>query len=147
MARKKKRTNVQEASVPMESMIDVVFLLLIYFIVTQKPIVEDTLLGVNLPSGKASATQSEPAAIFTIDVTRMAMDSDKFYLVNNAPLSVEQLNQQLLSLAENDPDTTVLIKCGPNAKHKKLIKVLDMCANAGLQKLNLVESTIPYNPN
>ncbi len=54
--RQKKKGSVVEAEIPMSSMIDVVFLLLIYFVVTQKPIIEDTLLGINLPSDDKSAT-------------------------------------------------------------------------------------------
>jgi hypothetical protein len=33
---------------------------------------------------------------------------------------------------------TVIINCGPNAVHKKLIRLLDACAEAGLSKLNIV---------
>ena len=143
MARKKKKLAVTEASVPMESMIDVVFLLLIYFIVTQKPIVEETLLGVNLPSGAGSPTEN-PGQPFTIDVIKMGNGDGKFYQVNGAPTPLQGMKDQLLMLAENDPDTTVIIKCGPNAKHSKLITVLDACAEAGLSKLNIVELPIKY---
>ena len=50
MAKKAKMPQKTEAEVPLSSMIDIVFLLLMYFIATQKPIIEETLLGVNLPS-------------------------------------------------------------------------------------------------
>lgn len=146
MARKKKaKKAAQEASVPMESMIDVVFLLLIYFIVTQKPIIEDTLLGVNLPSGKSSPS-SEPSALFTVGVTRLGAESINYYMVNGIPTKFSQLSKQLEDIAKNDPDTTIIIKCGPNAKHEKLIKILDACAEHGLKKLNLVEMPIAYTP-
>ena len=45
MGKKRKRIEVAEAEVPMSSMIDIVFLLLIYFILTQKPIIDETLLS------------------------------------------------------------------------------------------------------
>jgi len=144
MARRKKAKKTEEAEVPMSSMIDVVFLLLIYFIVTQKPVIEETLLGVNLPSGAQSQSQSDPGQLFSIDVVKMGTGSNKFYNVNGMPTPVEAMKDQLLMLAENDPDTTVIIKCGPNAKHEKLITVLDACAEAGLTKLNLVELPIAY---
>ncbi|NCU27823.1 biopolymer transporter ExbD, partial [Candidatus Nomurabacteria bacterium] len=41
---------MRDAEVPLSAMIDVVFLLLIYFIVSQKPIVEDTHLAIDLPA-------------------------------------------------------------------------------------------------
>jgi len=144
MARKKKKKVIEEAEIPMSSMIDVVFLLLIYFIVTQKPVIEDTLLGVNLPSGGGSSGSSEAGQLFTIDVIKMGPGSDTFYNVNGMPTPLAAMKDQLLMLAENDPDTTVIIKCGPNAKHNKLVTVLDSCAEAGLSKLNLVELPIAY---
>ncbi len=146
MARKKKRMNTTEASIPMESMIDVVFLLLIYFIVTQKPIIEETLLGVNLPSASDSTSknQTEPGSLFTIDVIKMGNGSGNFFSVNSIPTPLKGMKEQLAMLAENDADTTVIIRCGPNAKHSKLVTVLDACAEAGLTKLNIVELPIVY---
>ena len=144
MARVKKKKEIEEAEIPMSSMIDVVFLLLIYFVVTQEPVIEETLLGVNLPSGAASSSKSEPGQLFTIDVVKMGENSIKFYNVNGMPTPLPAMKDQLLMLAENDPDTTVIIKCGPNAKHAKLVTLLDACAEAGLSKLNLVELPIMY---
>ena len=50
MARKKSNIDEKAAEVPLSSMIDVVFLLLIYFILTQKPVIEDVHLQVDLPA-------------------------------------------------------------------------------------------------
>jgi len=145
MARQKKKKQIEEAEIPMSSMIDVVFLLLIYFIVTQKPVIEETLLGVNLPSAnQPSSSDSEPSQLFTVDVVKMGENSAKFYGVNGMPTPLAAMKDQLLMLAENDPDTTVIIKCGPNAKHSKLVTLLDACAEAGLSKLNLVELPLAY---
>lgn len=139
MGRRKKRNrkSVDEAEVPLSSMIDVVFLLLIYFIVTQKPIIEDTYLAVDLPApdGKPKPNQTPPT-LFTIDVMKRRIPNQ--YHVNGKPWMFDQLKNLLKTQADNDPDTTVIINCGPNAKHKKLIKLLDACAEAGLKKLNLV---------
>ncbi len=42
LKRKRKRELSSQDSTPISAMIDIVFLLLIYFILTQKPIIEDT---------------------------------------------------------------------------------------------------------
>jgi biopolymer transport protein ExbD len=140
MARKKRSSNKpQEAEVPMSSMIDVVFLLLIYFIVTQKPIVEETLLGVNLPAPGTSKKTSQPVQLFTIDVMYLpGKEAQDIYHLNGRPWYFNDLKATLIETAKTDPDMTVIINCGPNAVHKKLIRLLDACAEAGLSKLNIV---------
>lgn len=161
----RKHTNIDEkaAEVPLSSMIDVVFLLLIYFILTQKPVVEDVHLQVDLPAPGAPSS-GEPPQLLTIDVNKQpkfdnedavlaqaAKTSDPelrksilkqeqiYYFLNGAPYEAAKLKEYLKTVADTNPDTTVIINCGPNARHRKLVKLLDMCSEVGLTKLNIVE--------
>ena len=87
MARKKiKLENGVAASVPLSSMIDVVFLLLIYFIFTQKEVVEDVHLQLNLPAPQSASSNEEPPPMLRIDVFENAKDNDNetYYAVNAA---------------------------------------------------------------
>ena len=159
---KRKRLKLEEAEVPMSSMIDVVFLLLIYFIVTQKPIVEETLLSCDLPSPGGKPPKNPPTML-TIDVVRFypnptnskAIDARdlNYYFLNkrrwkfNAPNASNDLRRQLIAIAKNDKEQTVIINCGPNAAHQKLVQILDACAEAGLNKLNVVDDDgIRFSP-
>ena len=114
---------------------------MIYFILTQKPIIEDTFLGVNLPAPGSSTKRDKPIQLFTVDVMSLR-DTEKspdYYHVNGkGPWYIEDLRTLLIETAENDPDQTIVINCGPNARHRKLIQLLDACAEAGLKKLNIV---------
>jgi len=148
MARKRKKfSSGSEAEVPLSSMIDVVFLLLIYFIVTQKPIVEDTLLGVNLPA-PGGAPKDKPVQLFTVDVMQLpGEDSDNVYHMNGRPLFFNDLRTTLIETAKIDPDITIIINCGPNPPHKKLIKLLDTCNQAGLTSLNILnDESVKFVP-
>ena len=164
MARKTKSTiDDKAAEVPLSSMIDVVFLLLIYFILTQKPVVEDVHLQVDLPAPGAPS-KGDPPPLLTIDVMRLpGLDNGDqvwemakaetnaelrkqilaqektYYHMNGAPYEISKLEEYLKTVADTNPDTTVMINCGPNAKHKKLIKLLDICSKVGLNKLNIVD--------
>ena len=150
--RKRKKADAQEAEVPLSSMIDVVFLLLIYFILTQKPIIEDTLLGVNLPSpnAKSKPTDDKPE-FFRIGVYRVgsAEASPNLYYINDkGPYKLAYLRDFLKTVAESNKEQTVMINCGPNAIHKKLIQVLDACAEAKLYNLNILnDEGIKFRPN
>jgi biopolymer transport protein ExbD len=146
----KKRRKIEEAQVPLSSMIDVVFLLLIYFIVTQKEIIEDTYLAADLPT-PGGAKPDKPVTLFTIDVTLQHPENSDLdlqtYYVNGRRWKFDDLKEQLVRTGENDPEQTIIINCGPNAKHRKLIQLLDACAVAGLKKLNLVnDESIKFDP-
>lgn len=161
---KKKRTRIKldDAEVPLSSMIDIVFLLLIYFIVTQKPIIEETLLSCDLPTpgGKPPKT---PPQMLTVEVVRFYPNPSNDPAIKKKELNTYYLNKriwkfkdanatndlrrQLIAIAENDPDQTIIINCGPNALHQKLVQILDACAEAGLTKLNVVnDESIQFIP-
>lgn len=152
MARKKRnKAEAENAEVPLSSMIDVVFLLLIYFIVTQKPIIEDTLLGVNLPAPGGGKPKDKPTQLFTVDVFRLRnakMSPDYYYINGKGPWHIDKLRDFLTNVADNDPEQTIIINCGPNAKHRKLVQVLDACSQAGLANLNIVnDESIRFIPD
>ena len=182
MARKKKikLENTVSASVPLSSMIDVVFLLLIYFIMTQKPVVEDIYLQLNLPSPNAAPTDSdkEPPPILRIDVFKLPQDNDDeiarlmltaqtqievnairkkeriYYHVNTTgdgggtPMLFSELQTYLKNVADAAPETTIVLNCGPNAKHKKLVRILDLCDQLGLKNLNLLnDASVQFAPD
>jgi len=164
MPKKTKRKRViEEAEIPMSSMIDVVFLLLIYFIITQKPIIEETLLSCDLPS-PGGVPPKTPPTMLTIEVIRMynnptnskeieEKDLNTYYLNKrrwkfNDPSATNDLRRQLIAIGENDPEQTVIINCGPNARHQKLVQLLDACGEAKLTKLNVVnDESIPFIPD
>ncbi len=145
MGRKKRKFEIKDAEVPISAMIDVVFLLLVYFIVSQKPIIEDALLPIDLPAPGAPAKQNQAVQLFKIDVAKLSRDSDNIYHVNNQPYYFNDLKALLKQRAETNPDTSIIINCDPNAKHKKLIRLLDVCSEYGLTKLNLVnDATVRF---
>ncbi|MBN1865148.1 MAG: biopolymer transporter ExbD [Victivallales bacterium] len=154
---------LDDADVPLSAMIDCVFLLLIYFIVTQKPIIDETLLSCDLPT-PGGKPPDKPPQMLTVEVVRMfpnpnndptikAKELNTYYLNKRTwslrdPSAVNDLRRQLITIAENDPDQTIIINCGPNAQHQKLIQILDVCAEAGLTKLNVVnDESIKFLPS
>ena len=129
---RRKKTGVQRFSVPMSSMIDVVFLLLIYFIVTQKEEVSEAHLVVNLPSPNPVQTAKTKPNLLEIEVLPGQV------LIQNVPRSPAVIKDTLRYLAKLDPDQTVMIKVSQLAKTKDLIQVLDICKAVGLNQLNVM---------
>ena len=64
MARKQAKISPPaDANFPLSSMIDVVFLLLIFFLVTQKPNTEEVMINVELPAPDMSTVAADPLSI------------------------------------------------------------------------------------
>ena len=116
----------------MSSMIDVVFLLLIYFVVTHRDELSEAHLAVNLPSPNPVQQQEKKPKLLEIEV-----HPGQIFL-QGAPRSLEAVRETLTYLAGLDADQTVMIKTSQVAPTGELVKVLDICRGAGLTKLNVV---------
>ena len=125
-----KRPKDEELAVPMSSMIDIVFLLLIYFIITQKDEISEAHLAINLPSpGRGKPSDNKPQ-LLEIEV------HENMYSLRGVSLSLPMLQETLKKF--RDPDLTVIIKVSVQAKARDLVAVLDLCQGAGLSKMNVV---------
>jgi len=130
---KKKKHNEQMVQVPIAAMIDVVFLLLIYFILTHKEEVAEAHLAVNLPSpGRATEENKEKPKVIELEV-----HPGQVYLQKSAR-SLPEIKETLSYLASLDPSQTVMIKTSQMAKTEELVAVLDLCKGVGLTSLNLL---------
>ena len=49
--------------------------------------------------------------------------------------------------AAADANSTIIIKCDPNVKYRKLIRVLDLCSELGLNSRQLVDKVKPFIPD
>ena len=137
MARKKKPRKEESAEVPIASMIDVVFLLLIYFIVTMKPTLDQAWVAVNLPGPPdPNAPQSDEIPPPPIDIYVQSGN----YMYRNNVMNLKQMEAELKNIKamnDNDPDVPINIKVSLKARHVKLVELLDLMTKLGLQNFNL----------
>jgi biopolymer transport protein ExbD len=135
MARKRVKPAAENPEIPMTPMIDVVFQLLIYFIVTMKPVDVVAHLDVFRPSSEAAAdeTTTPPKLI------KIVIFPDG-YTINDRPVTVPELERLLDKLAALDKNQTILITCGSLSPHKSLVRVLDLCSKSGLKNLSVLSA-------
>ena len=136
MARARKRPEVTEPALSMTPMIDVVFQLLIYFIVTAKPIDVITNLDVFRPAPDKSTPKDAPPP----NLVRVGVYQDG-YTVNDTPVSPERLDAALGKVASIDAGQTIMITVSAISKHGALVKALDLCAKNGLKSLSVVSAS------
>lgn len=133
------------ATFSMSSMTDVVFLLLIFFMVTSTFIVPSAI-DVDLPQS-TSTVELRP-------VTEVYIDSaGNYYFVanrndslpqNRAHLSVdrEKLIASLMLVRSNDSTRPVALYVDRNVKYGNVVEMLDLAANHGIK---MVLATKPVN--
>ena len=134
MANNRRQQDGGEHQVPMSPMIDVVFLLLIYFIVTYQAEIPTAHLAVKLPGApdQQEEQQEKPPTLLELEVHPGS------YMLRGKTLSLGTIKDTLSSIAESDPEVTAIIKVNVRTETRRLIHLLDACRGVGLQNLNVV---------
>lgn len=130
----------QPFSVSMTPMIDVVFLLLVFFVCTASFQTVDSILPI--PIATAGIVDSElPQAPDDVDLERIIIEvgqiDDRTQLTLNGQRisSLEQLAKLLAALADIDKSLTVIIDIEGRTLLGPAIEVFDRCRLAGFQKI------------
>ena len=124
--RKKSRYQMQ---MPLTSLIDIVFLLLIYFLLTTNFMVDEGI-KIKLPQAKASAPQTEQT--ITVYVDR----EGRSYL-NNQEVSLGALFTRLKEMIGAKRDKLVVVRADRSVILTKAVRVMDVVKAAGAGRLCL----------
>jgi biopolymer transport protein ExbD len=124
--------DTEEVQIDMSPMIDMVFLLLIFFIVAATLIEEKVKID-NLPTAKHATIPENKEDRVVVSIK----DVDKIYFGprETHPLTLDQLQQYLRAAREKDPKVKVFIRCAGDIKYKVTEKVATACGNAGVTNL------------
>lgn len=108
-------------------MIDVVFQLLIFFMVSTTFIVTPGL-KLNLPEASNADTVEQ-----TQDLT-IELKADNTLYLNKSRVDLQNLESDLKSLAAGK-DPTLIIKADGNVSHSSVVEIMDVARKVGLKKL------------
>jgi biopolymer transport protein ExbD len=118
------------AWIDLAPLIDVVFLLLIFFMVSTT-FVRESRLHIDLPAANAGAPSTEAPAL------EIVVDQLGRYRVNGNPVAdSDALTQTLRSLAVAD-DQRVLVTADARASHQSVVGALSAAADAGLVRVGI----------
>ena len=119
------------------SMIDVMFILIIFFLVTTTFKEEEIDHMVNLPvdARNQSLTQS------TGNLAKINIRENGSYVVMGQQFTEEQVSEWTKQQVDKKPDLKVLIRCDQDAKHLYLANILSICRHVGVPKANIAVKT------
>jgi biopolymer transport protein ExbD len=121
------RNAPQHPGIQLAPLVDVLLLLLIFFLLTWNAARNENELDVKVP--KASAAQEKSAPIGDVIVN---VKADGNVVVNRRTLSPAELTEMLKNLVQLYPDQAVVIRGDETGAYKNVVGVLNICSEAGV---------------
>ncbi|MES0874357.1 ExbD/TolR family protein [Sinimarinibacterium thermocellulolyticum] len=119
----------EESNIDLTPMLDVVFIMLIFFIVTAT-FVKESGIEVNRPEAD-TATKQERANIL------IAIDRNGEIWINRRRVEVDALRANIERLHAENPQGTVVIQADQEAQTKRLVAVMDAARAAGVYEISI----------
>ncbi|EKE82850.1 ExbD/TolR family protein [Idiomarina xiamenensis] len=132
MARNRVR-DVEEAAIDMTPMLDIVFIMLIFFIVTTS-FVKEAGIQVNKPEAN-QATKEPSANIF------IAVRANGEVWMDKRMVDVERVAANIERMLAEQPTDIVVIQADKKAEHGVVVEVMDQVKEAGIDKISIAAET------
>ena len=124
----------------MTSLIDVVLLLLVFFMVSTS-FVRESEISLRLPQAEASTAPTSFDEVLDITITQTGS-----YIVNGRPLVNSQrrtLRAAIERLIGDTRDLPVVIRADAQATHQVVVTAMDVVGQLGFVQINLATVTLP----
>jgi biopolymer transport protein ExbD len=118
----------EKARIEIIPMIDIIFFLLVFFMVSTLSMTVNRGLPVNLP--KAASSQKDVRDSFNITVTQ-----DGTLFLDKEPTTLSDLGQRVKAGLEREPELMVIINADDQALHGAIVSVMDEVRLAGVSRL------------
>jgi biopolymer transport protein ExbD len=132
-----KSTHHALAELNITPLLDLAFVLLVIFIITTTPVVND--LEIDLPTAAKRPKDPKPKVHYvTVQSTgQMYLDKDV--------VDLPALQQTIIAMRMDNPDLSVVIRGSGRTKYQNVVSVMDMLQQANVGKVNL--ATEPFADN
>ncbi|WLQ16881.1 biopolymer transporter ExbD [Hahella aquimaris] len=128
-----RRQSREELSVNVTPLIDVVFLLLIFFMVSTT-FTKETHLAVELPKASGEASEN------LVDQIEVVINKDGQYTVNQRVLinsQIATLKRAVEQLSKGKNDLPFIVTADAKTPHEYVVRAMDVAGQLGYQKLSI----------
>lgn len=126
-----KNKNKVSTEFNMSSMTDIVFLLLIFFMLTST-MVTTNALDIVLPKAKGKTDSNKS--------TSVSIDKDLNFFIDKDKVNEADLENQLLALFANSENKAIVLRAEKSVPHEKVVKVMDIAYR------NQIKMVVAVNP-
>lgn len=127
----------ESAEISMSPMIDMVFLLLVFFLVSSKPIKPEADVGLSLPG-----TVAQDEVLELPDEQRILIQAGGQVLLNEMPMDdpasrdlptlLHTLKRFREATEANQSEAIITIEAEDDVQHQRIVDVMNICALAGI---------------
>ena len=118
---------IQHPGIQLAPLVDVLLLLLIFFLLTWNAARNENELDVKVPKASAAKEKSAPIGDVVVNVK-----ADGNVVVNRRTLSPAELTELLKGLVQLNSEQAVVIRGDETGAYKNIIGVLNICTEAGI---------------
>ena len=118
----------EKARIEIIPMIDVIFFLLVFFMISTLSMTMNRGLPVNLPTAATSQKEMRENVNLTV------MPDGKMFL-NKQPITLQDMSQRVKAVLASDPQLTVVINADGQVLHSTVVDILDELRLAGVSGL------------
>ncbi|MDP9185802.1 MAG: biopolymer transporter ExbD [Verrucomicrobiota bacterium] len=118
---------LQHPGIQLAPLVDVLLLLLIFFLLTWNAARNENELDVKVPKASAAKEKSAPVGDVVVNVK-----ADGNVVVNRRTLNAAELTDLLKSLVQLNSEQAVIIRGDEAGAYKNIIGVLNICTDAGI---------------
>ena len=125
------QTNVKRYGIDMTPLIDVVFLLLIFFMLTFA--IQGQGLAISLPQGAKSEQENAEKELI------VKINQDDSLHLNDKQITIDSLSDTLEEQLQNRTNKLVIIDSAPRVKYGLFAQVLDLSREAGAENFSIIK--------
>lgn len=131
----RRHTRNRAAAVQMTSLMDVIFLLLCFFVTTSVFSQWETEVALSLPTAKSSTVPGRMPGEIILNVR-----ADGIVTVNGQTLTPDEVTARLARIAKLYPGQPVVIRADKKTSYEALMGVIDACRAADVWNFSLATS-------
>lgn len=121
---------VKRVRIEIIPMIDVIFFLLVFFMVTSLAMTRINSVKVVLPKTSGKPQNIQQNIILTVR-------KDGTLLVNKATVTLDSLGPQLVALMQSNPQAVVIVNADEGASYGTVVEAMDKAKEVGVRKFAL----------
>ena len=124
-----------KTGIELPAMVDIVFLLVTYFLINAT-LIKNPNIKIKLPKSMTATSEVKKSIVIQIN------KDDKVF-VNDLPVTLKQLPVELAKLAKNKKENQVIIRGDKKSSYQRLITVIDYVNQTGINHFNLATERMP----
>ena len=111
-------------------MIDIIFFLLVFFMMNSLQTVAQKALAVQLPQAQSASAPAQMPIIMTLD-------EEGHITIDNKPVSIQESSDIMKRHMQENANAAVVLQADKRTAHGQVVVVMDMLKQAGVKRLSI----------